>query len=327
MGNHLNIKLIMKSNFFIDNNSITKDLSTIDTNSITSYEYKGIIKLDIKSNNYVFPILNFFTSIAFILMMLMINIFKSGGVKKNIESFPTHPFPSFYSLNEIQPIIYYLSIFAICISGILNVWFFCSLLIQRFSVPELTTSKANAHLMFIYGIFSNIIFAFYGFSHEILKIEVNILKYLNISLTMIIYSTFIFFNIFFAVLALNVLINFKNKIVPNDKKLKKNIRVKKYLVFLAIFILFIYISGTTINFYLKHDYSYNNKNKKKFKNLIDTVNTLLFILPYVMFLLNSTINLTYYHDIIYLEEVINIIVDREFFLATDESNPLNKLNI
>ena len=67
--------------------------------------------------------------------------------------------------------------------------------------------------------------------------------------------------------------------------------------------------------------------KKYYKCILDFINTLLFVLPYVMFLINSVINLTYYHDIVYLEEVINIVVDREFFLANDESNPLLKLNI
>ena len=161
-----------------------------------------------------------------------------------------NPFPGFATLKELQPKILSASILIISISGFLNVWFFCSLLLQRFSVPELKSNKLTVHLMFILGIFGNIIFIFFGFSPELLDLEISKVKILRISLSMIIFLSFVFFNTLFASLTLMVFENFRKIIAMNDTRLKRNIRLKKGVVYLTVFICFVYISSIFLKYYL-----------------------------------------------------------------------------
>ena len=185
------------------------------------------------------------------------------------------------------------------------------------------------HLMFILGIFGNIIYIFFGFTPELLLLESSEIKILRISLTMIIFLSFVFFNTLFAALTLMVFENFRKIIAPNDKRLKRNIKIKKYTVYLTIFICFVYISSIFLNYYIysvenQKDLS-RNRNKDKEKNIITLLRcteVLLFILPYLIFLLNALTNLTYYFDIRYVDDVINMIIDKEYFLTSDESNIL-----
>jgi hypothetical protein len=252
-----------------------------------------------------------------------VNVYKDHEVRNNFEKMPLNPFPAFYTLKEIQPQIYAAGILIISISGFLNVWFFCSLLLQRFSVPELRSNKITVHLMFILGIFGNIIYIFFGFSPDLLKLEMSQIKVLQISLSMIIFLSFVFFNTLFATLTLNVFENFRKEIAYNDNRLKRNIKIKKYVVYLVIFIIFVYIFSIILNYEIRKEKLNNSKNKIfKNKNLIKFIHMLLFVLPYVLFVFNSLINLTYYLDIIYIEDIINMIIDREFFLTSEESTLL-----
>jgi hypothetical protein len=304
-----------------DNNSnedswaeLLDDSSTRSTSDIhIPYEKKFTI-LPNKSLNYIFPLIYFFSSALFLFILLVVNVYKDNMTRDNFENMPLHPFPGFSSLKEWQPKIYSINILIISISGLLNVWFFSSLLLQRFSVPELKNNKPTVHLMFILGIFGNIIYLFFGFSPELLKLETDSIHVMKISLSMIIFLSFVFFNLLFATLTLNVFSNFKERIAPNDLRLKRNIRGKKYTVYLTIFTITIYMLSIGI------DYTYLSKNNKKQiynSKFHKIISFLLLILPYVLFVLISLINLSYYFDVIYLEDVINKIIDREFFMNED----------
>jgi hypothetical protein len=295
-------------------------------------------KLTNRSMSYIFPLVYFFTSSLFLFILLFINVYKDKQTRKNFENLPMNPFPGFATLKELQPKILSASILIISISGFLNVWFFCSLLLQRFSVPELKSNKLTVHLMFILGIFGNIIFIFFGFSPELLDLEISKVKILRISLSMIIFLSFVFFNTLFASLTLMVFENFRKIIAMNDKRLKRNIRLKKGVVYLTVFICFVYISSIFLKYYL-HPLNIVSKENEQIKNstnlgnqsnekniyeisIMKMVDSLLFILPYIIFLLNAFINFTYYFDIRYVDDVINMIIDKEFFLTSEESNLL-----
>ena len=144
-----------------------------------------------------------------------------------------------------------------------------------------------------------------------------------------IFLSFVFFNTLFASLTLVVFENFRKIIAYNDKRLKRNIRLKKGVVYLTIFICFVYISSIFLKYYIhpvvNKEMETSGNNSHKMKNeakILKTVEILLFILPYIIFLLNAFLNLTYYFDIRYVDDVINIIIDKEFFLTSDESNLL-----
>jgi hypothetical protein len=316
-----------------------------------------------------------------------------------MEILPMHPFPSFSSFKKFYKNIFSVSIVLISISGILNIWFFCSLLLQRFSVPELKGNKLTVHLMFILGIFANLIYIFFGFSPEILEFEHQKIKILKVSISMIIFLSFVFFNLLFATMTLNVLQNFKKQIAFNDRRLNKNINGKRLIAYITLFLLFLYITGIFVKYevnlnqynankidkenlnklrkhqsLLKNNNSQNyiidnnnkekireGKNKLKFNSLkkknkknnynnnpydkkdnndinnknknkdkitennfnystiiLDIFDIILFIFPYILFFFNSLLNLSYYFDIIYFEDIINMVIDREYFLASDE---------
>jgi hypothetical protein len=109
-------------------------------------------------------------------------------------------------------------------------------------------------------------------------------------------------------------------------------------VYLTVFICFVYISSIFLKYYL-HPLNIEQLKISKEKEtapikesggnidiyegyIMKMVDSLLFILPYLIFLLNAFINFTYYFDIRYVDDVINIIIDKEFFLTGEESNLL-----
>ena len=67
---------------------------------------------------------------------------------KEINSY-FYPLPNFYKLKYVQPLFYSISISLLSLVGILNVWFYCSMFLQRFSVPEFRKEKIMIHFMFI----------------------------------------------------------------------------------------------------------------------------------------------------------------------------------
>jgi MFS family permease len=299
---------------------------------------------------FMLPVGYFITSITAIFILLLLNFIKEGLYQQNIghkhhktifQDLSIHPFPSFFSLRTIQPMLFMLGIFTISLFGFLNDWFYCSMLLQRFSVPELRHRKIYIHAMFIIGILSNFNFVFFGFSPEILQIESIHLKYLKVSLSTVIFISFIFFNILFAVVAITSLECLKKHGSGRDETFKKKLKMKRVVVYLTIFISLLYISAIIIK---NHDKllskeikpnsqvfskEYENLEKKmkkpqttstqpeKFQFFIEI---LLFVLPYLLYILNAFINLSFYSDIIYIQDNLTTIIDKEYFLARDEEN-------
>jgi len=302
---------------------------------------KYFTKLKYKSSRFIFPLIYFSSSIFFLFNLLFVNIFEIEETSKNIQAMPTTPFPSFSIIKELQPNLFTGIVLIIAISGFLNVWCFCSLLIQRFSVPELKSNKLLVHLMFILGILGNISFIFFGCSPKLLYLETNNIIHIKISLSTIILLAFLFFNLLFGTMTILVFENLQKKIAFNDNRLKRNIKTKRIVIHLTTFIMLIYISAILINFYgqaprqhlkfsklkskdTKPDNSFNDEDiyYHTASNYISVIKSLLFVLPFFLFALNAVLNISYYFDISYLENVINLIVDKEFFLTNEESNLL-----
>jgi hypothetical protein len=321
---------------------ILRDDSSTRSSSDLSFEKqqknkKYFTKLKYKSSRCIFPLIYFCSSTFFLFNLLFVNIFEAEETRKYFELMPLSPFPSFYISKQLQPNIFNAIVLIISISGFFNIFCFCSLLTQRFSVPELHSNKLIVHLMFILGILANICFIFYGCAPEILSLEANHIKQLNVSLSMIIFLAYIFFNTLFGTMTMIVLENLRTVIAFNDKRLKRNIRTKKIITSMTVFVMFIYISAILINCHIKSEKELNkNKphNEEKYTpsqdenkiflsdSQIQAIHFLLFVLPFFLFAINSVLNLSYYFDISYLENVINIILDKEFFLTTDESTRL-----
>jgi hypothetical protein len=310
----------MKSIAYTEQEQSTKDITIIDDSSICTEDNKGYIKLEQTSLKHIFPMIYFTSSILFLLIVSIFHVFEeTNNDSKNLKN----SLPSFYSLYKSESGVYIASILIIAITGCLDVWFLSSLLIQRFSVPELKSSKLTVNVMFFLGIFSNVVFIFLGFSSKILEVETEKIKYIRISLSMIIFLTFIFFNIFFAVLSLKVFIVFQNKIAINDKKLRKNVRTKSYIIYLILFIFILYLSSIIIDFYLHLNKSERKYLKAKFNFILKTLDILLLTLPYILFIMNALVNLSNSLDIKYLEDVINVVVDKEYFLQDETQLLLN----
>lgn len=321
---------------------LLRDDSSTRSSSDLSFEKqqknkKYFTKLKYKSSRYIFPLIYFTISTFFLFNLLFVNIFEAEETRKYFELMPLSPFPSFYISKQLQPNIFNAIVLTISISGFFNICCFCSLLTQRFSVPELQSNKLIVHLMFILGIFANICFIFYGCAPEILSLEINHIKQLNVSLSMIIFLAFIFFNALFGLMTMVVLENLRTVIAFNDKRLKRNIRTKKIITSMTVFIMLIYISAILINCQIKSQKElYKNKldNGEKYTptndqnkifisdSFIESIQFLLFVLPFFLFAINSILNLSYYFDISYLENVINIILDKEFFLTSEETTRL-----
>lgn len=308
------------STYNYDCNSISNSSNCEDESTKISEAFineKNYTRLNNRTISYVFPLIYFFTSTLFLVLILVVNLLKGEEIAENNDNFPIHPFPGFYLLKNTQPNVYIASIVIISISGFLNVWFFCSLLLQRFSVPELRSNKLTVHLMFLLGIFGHVVFIFFCYCPEILDLEKERLAEIKVSLSMIIFLTYIFFNLFFSVLVLKVLENFRTRIAYHDVRLKRNIRFKIYLVYMALFLIILYVSAIFVHTELKREHFDKDK---IFRNYEPLLKGFLFIIPYILITSIAVINLTYYDDINYMEDIINLVVDREYFMSNEESN-------
>jgi len=270
------------------------------------------------SYSFILPIAYFVTSITGTFILILMNCIKEANNGKIINRFPLHPFPAFYTLNSIQPLVSYVTIMAVAIIGLLNVWFYSSMLLQRFSVPELQAKKIGIHMMFIFGILANILYIFYGFSFDILKLELITIKDVRISLSTIIYLTFIFFNILFAVvsiLSLDCLIKQSQNYSRESERMTRKIKVKRSVVYLAVFIMFVYMFSIALR---NHEQIKENHHKQKtqFDHVLELI---LFILPYLLYIVNAFINLGYYSDIIYIQNNLTTIVDHEYFFSNEDN--------
>lgn len=278
------------------------------------------------SHAYIFPITYFIISITSIFILILLHCIKDNlGLSKDRHA--QYPFPGFYTLNQAEPILYHLSTIMISLIGLLNVWFYCSMLLQRFAVPELQSKKIWIHLMFILGILSNTTFVFFGFSHNIYAIEKIVIKDIKISLGTLIFLTFQFLNILFGLLSIFCLdalfketggyFNCKKKKkekVDLKNKIKNKIVIKKSILYLSVFVMLLYIGGIALKD--------QNQENSSYCEII--LNFILFILPYVIFIVNAFLNLSYYSDILFIQDNLMTIIDKEFFESGYDENFYNK---
>ena len=194
-----------------------------------------------KGYSYIFTIIYFFTSILMVFFLVVFNIISEYFFTNKPDVKITKHIPEFYNLKTIQPLFFSLSVLIISIAGLFNVWHFCSMLLQRFSVPELSKNKIIIHFMFIFGSFSHFIFIFFGFSPSVIGIQTIKMSFIDLSLTIVIFIVFIIFNILFAVLAYFAIEKLRLQNKQTEKNLKNSVRVKIYVIFFAILTLSIYI--------------------------------------------------------------------------------------
>ncbi len=285
----------------------------------TGTENNKGFNLNEKGYSYIFTIIYFFTSISMVFVLIIFNLISQYFFtnKPNIKI--TKHVPEFYSLKTIQPLFFSLSVLTISVSGLFNVWHFCSMLLQRFSVPELSMNKIIIHFMFIFGSFSHFIFIFFGFSPAIIGIETMKLKFIDVSLTMIIFVIFIIFNILFAILALIAIELLRQQNHQTKENLKSSVRMKIYVIFLAIMALCVYlfsiISHNRIN---RETYqSIDEEFKNRYYCMLKLV---IFILPYLLYIINAFLNLTYYSDILKIQAHLNVFSDRDYFIISNDDS-------
>jgi hypothetical protein len=133
------------------------------------------------------------------------------------------------------------------------------------------------------------------------------------------------------------------------KKMRRKLRIKRYVVYLAVFVMLVYIgaivfkdtqgfqtlakpksTGVNINKLFSKPTGKENKNslsnKYKTNQKLNKLNFILdwviFILPFILYVLNVLLNLTYYSDMIYIQENLTTIIDREYFEPNNEETIL-----
>lgn len=340
--------------------SFTQNLLASKYNEISKFEYDTLAGIkNIFANvsykfsySYILPVIYFFIAICTLIILILINFYKENffslekfnifKIKENhhftqmdlkeikkINSY-FYPLPNFYKLKCVQPLFFSVAIGSLSLAGILNVWFYCSMFLQRFSVPEFRKNKIMIHFMFILGIISNALLIFLGFSPEIFIKDSIKFKEIKINFNTIIYLVFIFFNILFSIIGLKSLQFLKKQILCDDEWYNSKLKIKKFMLYLILFIMLIYISAVCIkNNQIKINRNFSDKtferNNKKFSN--EKIWTLFYYIvlcfsPYFLFVLNAFLNLGYYSDIIYLQKKLNTIIDKEYFYYNNEENCL-----
>jgi len=312
--------------------------NTININNLYCFGSKANLITNISHNKFSYahalPITYFIVSISSLFILILIHFYQENFFNFNIHDFkiknvkkitsPYSLFPNFFKIKKIQPIIFSIAVSIISLSGLLNVWCYCSMLLQRFSVPEFRNNKILIHFMFILGIISNLIILFFGVSPSFLNLESIKIKEIKISITTITYLIFIFLNILFAVIGFKNLEFLKKQIDCNDEIFSKKLNNKRVILYLCLFLLLIYILAICIkqkensqNYYLYESKFLKNK---KFENFI--FDFILFFYPYLLFILNAFLNLGFYSDIIYLQKILTTIIDKEYFLMNEDNSYL-----
>jgi hypothetical protein len=299
-------------------NQSTKIFNTTIKETTTSKKFINI--------SFIFPLAYFITAISSTFCLILMSLIKESHLP-NTNHFIFHPLPSFYSLNFTQPLFFYCSIFALSFIGLLNVWFYCSMLLQRFSVPELQSKKIGIHTMFVLGILANLLYIFFGISKSFLIVDKIVISEVKVSLSTMTFLTFIFFNILFAlfaVLSLQALHHHTQDCHMKKESLKINekIKVKRIIIYLAVFVMTVYIIAIAIQ---SHEHVENSPQlRTKLSLLLEIIG---FILPYAIYVVNAFINLSCYSDVIYIQKSLMTIIDKEYFEPDEFSKPYAKLII
>jgi len=279
-----------------------KCLLWVKTNIVVSSAFK--VKKNMKDKILILPVLYFLISISILFLLVLSKLF-GEKFKSKQDEYPLEHFPDFFKLTSDPSNFYLTAIMLISLIGIINVWFFCSMLLQRFSVPELRHKKISVHFMFILGIFANIIFVFFAFSPEILKIESIKFRNLKISLSLIVFLIFIVFNIMFSIMSTQCI----SVLNDNSRRVRKNRRLKNCVIYLTIFVMLVYVIAINLQ--------NNNTVLKGIKKIM--VNIILLMSPYALFIFNAFMNLFLYSDLVFIKDIMSQIMEKDYFLSSEET--------
>ena len=226
------------------------DDATCDTNE-KNYEKLNISKsmardasyirncLDcIDSNYYTFNIIYFFSCIGLIFVLIFLNI-----INEHTKKIQNHSklFPAFFSLKTIQPYIFLTAITIITITGLINVWNFSIILLQRFSVPELSKKKFIIYFMIIIGTFSHIFLVIYAISSGSIEIKNRRLRLINLSFNVSIYLLFLLSNVIYAFLSWLALEQLMKQNFRLESNMRDSVKLKIYVLFLEVILLCVYM--------------------------------------------------------------------------------------
>ena len=279
-----------------------------------------------KSNNQyckfslILPVLFFVLSTLSIFLLTTTYLIKKGNII------------SFFYLSSTNRYLFYVSFISISVCGVFLVWTYSSILIQRFSVPEMQKIKVYIYFMFSLGIISNALLVMYGaFSEEIFVYQN--LKTAKISMASLFFIAYIFFNLITAVFSIKIIYFLKNQNNKNlfyssvsfynmndeqsEKELEEKVKTKTILIYLMIFVLFVYIGGVIIQ---------KNQNKESIKSKMKLISITFWICeicPYLLFIMNAFLNFSYYNEILYTKHSLNRFIDKEYFkqdLEEDDSD-------
>ena len=279
-----------------------------------------------KSNNQYFkfslilPVLFFVLSTLSIFLLTTTYLIKKGNII------------SFFYLSSTNRYLFYVSFISISVCGVFLVWTYSSILIQRFSVPEMQKIKIYIYFMFSLGIISNALLVMYGaFSEEIFVYQN--LKTAKISMASLFFIAYIFFNLITAVFSIKIIYFLKNQNNKNlfyssvsfynmndeqsEKDLEEKVKTKTILIYLMIFVIFVYIGGVIIQ---------KNQNKESIKSKMKLISITFWICeicPYLLFIMNAFLNFSYYNEILYTKHSLNRFIDKEYFkqdLEEDDSD-------
>jgi hypothetical protein len=247
-----------------------------------------------------------------VFFLIIYNIIYDYFFNKKPNAKVSEQVPEFYSLKNIQPQFFALSVLIISVAGLFNVWYYCSMLLQRFSVPELSKNKVIVHFMFIFGSFSNFIFIFFGLSPAIVGIKTMKLTFIELNLTMTIFLVFIICNIFFAILAWYAIEKIRGQSPQAKENLRNSVRMKLYVVTLAVISLGFYIFAM-ISY---NNYKLNGYKDESLKQYYIMLRLVIFLLPYFLYIINAFLNLTYYSDILKIQAHLNVFLENEYFIVS-----------
>ena len=261
----------------------------------------------------VLPVMFFVLSTVTLFLLVSTYLIKNGSII------------SFFQLSSSNKVLFYFSFFLISVCGSFLIWIYSSILIQRFSVPEMQKIKIYIYFMFSLGIISNFVLLMYAaFTEEVLIFETKkSIKGARFSLSLIFFLSYIFFNLVTSVFSIKIILylqhqNNKNFLsipislhdIKNAKiemELNSKLKTKTILIYLAIFVLFIYIGGVVIQ---------KNQNKGNIaRNMkLNAISQVICeICPYLLFLMNSFLNFSFYNEILYTKFSLNRFIDKEFF--------------
>ena len=279
-----------------------------------------------KSNNQYFkfslilPVLFFVLSTLSIFLLTTTYLIKKGNII------------SFFYLSSTNRYLFYVSFISISVCGVFLVWTYSSILIQRFSVPEMQKIKIYIYFMFSLGIISNALLVMYGAFSEEIFVYKN-LKTAKISMASLFFIAYIFFNLITAVFSIKIIYFLKNQNNKNlfyssvsfynmndeqsEKELEEKVKTKTILIYLMIFVIFVYIGGVIIQ---------KNQNKESIKSKMKLISITFWICeicPYLLFIMNAFLNFSYYNEILYTKHSLNRFIDKEYFkqdLEEDDSD-------